>query len=100
MGTNLASTYVNLTMGYHEMKVYSVIYQSHASASEHFESSWYRFSDNCQILLKFNLIKPDHLLSLLNQINNNIQLTVEKGQTRLPFLDVSGKLWKELHQLV
>ena len=67
MGTNLASTYANLTMGYHEMKVYSIIYQSHISASDHFESSWYRFSDNCQILLKFNLIKADHLLSILNQ---------------------------------
>ena len=31
-------------------------------ASKYFESSWFRFLDNCQILLKINLIKPDHLL--------------------------------------
>ena len=34
--------------------------------------------DDCQILLKVNLIKPDHLLSILNQINNNIQFTNNK----------------------
>ena len=37
-----------------------------------------------QILLKVNLIKPEHLLSILNQINNT-QLTMEKDQARLPF---------------
>ena len=37
-----------------------------------------------QILLKVNLIKPEHLLSILNQINNT-QLTMEKNQGRLPF---------------
>ena len=30
------------------------------------------------MLLKAHLIKPEHLLSVLNQINNNIQLTIEK----------------------
>ena len=31
--------------------------------------------------MKINLIKPDHLLSILDQINN-IQITIEKSQTR------------------
>ena len=31
--------------------------------------------------MKIKLIKPDHLLSILNQINN-IQITIEKSQTR------------------
>ena len=30
------------------------------------------------MLLKANLIKPEHLPSVLNQINNNIQLTIKK----------------------
>ena len=35
------------------------------------------------MLLKVNLIKPERLLSILNQINNNIQFTVEKSQTKM-----------------
>ena len=71
-------------------------------ASKYFERSWFRFLDNCQILLKINLIKPDHLLSILNQINNNFQFTMEKSQTRLPFLDMiitkSGKkIWIDIY---
>ena len=33
-------------------------------------------------------MKPEHLLSILNQINNNIQFTMEQSQTRLSFLDI------------
>ena len=54
------------------------------------------------MLLKVNLIKPNHLLSILNQLNNNIQSTKEKSQTRLPFLDIminkSGtKIWMDIY---
>ena len=91
MGTIFVPTYANLTMGYHEIKVYSIIRQSYALASKHFENSWFRYLDNCQMFLKVNLIKPDHLISILHQINNNIQFTMEKSQTRLPFLDIKDK---------
>ena len=87
MGTMFAPTYANLTMGYDELKVHSIIRQSHDLASKYFENSWFRFLDDCQILLKFNLIKPDHLLSILNQINNinNIQFTMEKNSNKTFF---------------
>ena len=88
MGTIFAPTYANLTMGYHEINVYSIIRQSYALASKHFEKTWFRYLDHCQVLLKINLIKPDHLLSMLIQIKNNIQFTMEKNQTRLGFLDI------------
>ena len=80
MGTIFAPTYTyaNLTMGYHEIKNYSIVRQSYALASKHFENFWFRYLDDCQILLKVNLIKPEHLLSIINQINNNIQFTMEK----------------------
>ena len=32
------------------------------------------------MLLKVNLIKPNHLLSVLNQISNKIQFTIHKSQ--------------------
>ena len=75
----------DLTMGYHEIKVHSIIRQSYALARTHFENSWYRYLDDCQKFLKVNLIKPERLLSILNQINNNIQFSMEKSQTRLTF---------------
>ena len=62
MGTIFAPTYANLTMGYHEIEAYSIIHQRYALASKHFENSWFRYLDDCQILLKVNLIKSDHLL--------------------------------------
>ena len=55
-----------------------------ARANKHFQNSWFRYSGDCQILLKVNLIKPEHLLSIVNQINNNIRFIMEKSQTRLP----------------
>ena len=67
-------------MRYPEIKVYSIIHQSYSLTSKHFEKSWFRLLEDGQILLKVNVIKPDHLLLLLNQINNNIQLTMEKSQ--------------------
>ena len=54
-------------------------------------------------ILKVNLIKPEHLLSVLNQIKNNIQFNMEKSQTRPPFLDIminkSGrKIWMDIYK--
>ena len=102
MGTIFTPIYANLTMSYHEIKVYSIMHHSSALARKHFEKSWFRFLEDYQILLKVNLIKPDDLLSILNQINNNIQFTMGKSQTRLPFLDLmkngSGKkLWMDIY---
>ena len=54
-----------------------------------------------QMLLKVNLTKKEHLLSILNQINNT-QLTMEKNQGRLPFFryyekkKVQKKIWMDI----
>ena len=89
-------------MGYLEIKVYSIISHSYALASKYFQNSWFKYLDDCQILLKVNLIKPEPLLSILNQINNNINFTMEKSQARLSFLDIminkSGKkIWMDIY---
>ena len=85
MGTIFAPTYANLTMRYHKIKLYSIIRQSYALASKYFENYWFRFLDDCQILLKVNSLKPNHLLSTLNQINNNIQYTMGKSNKTTSF---------------
>ena len=46
------------------------------------------------MLLKVNLIKSERLLSILNQINNNIQFTVEKSQTKM--VQKSGQIFTTL----
>ena len=84
ISTIFAPTCANLTIRYHEIKVYFIFSQSYASANKHFQNSWFRYSGDCQILLKVNLIKAEQLLSIVNQINNNIRFIMEKSQTRLP----------------
>ena len=75
MGTIFAPAYAHLTIGYYEIKVYSVIRQGHALASQYLGNSWFRFLDDSQILLTANLIKSDHLLLVLNKISYYIQFT-------------------------
>ena len=80
--------------GNHEIKVYSIISQSYVLAIKYFENSWLSYLYDCQILLKVNSIKSGHLLSVLNQISNNIQFTrknMKKSQTRLPFLQMISR---------
>ena len=91
MGTIFAPTYANLTMGYHEIKEYHIIHQSYALASRHFENSWLRYLGDCQILLKVNLIKPDHVLSTFHQINNNTQFTMEKNSNKTTLFRYNDK---------
>ena len=78
MGTIFAPSKANLAMGYHEINVYSIISQSYALASTEFENHWFRYLDGYPILLKVNLMNSQNLFSILNQINNNIQFTMEK----------------------
>ena len=51
------------------------------------------------MLLKVNLIKPGHLLSILNQIISNIQFTMEKNQSRYHLMinKSSAKIWKDIY---
>ena len=71
-------SYVSLSTGYHELKVYSIICRSNTLVSKYFVNSMFRFLDDYQLLLKVDMGKPDDLFSILNQIKNNIQFTVEK----------------------
>ena len=75
--TVFAGTYPILTMGYHEVKIYFIFRQSYA-LPVHLTSNFF-----------------ENLLSILNEINNNIQFT---NQTRLPSLDIminktGTKIW-------
>ena len=51
------------------------------------------------MLLKVKLIKTDHLLPILNQINHNIQFTMEKSQTFSRYNDKHKwyKKWMDIY---
>ena len=62
---------------------------------QYFVENWKRFLDDCEILLKTDLIKLDDLLTVLNSVNNDIQFSMELNDKKLLFLDIlitkSGK---------
>ena len=69
---------------------------------EKFEEDWDRFLDDCKILLEQNLIKPDDLLNLLNNLHPAIKFTMETSNNKLPFLDISinkegNKIWMDIY---
>ena len=89
MGTVFAPTYANLTITYHKIQVYFVIKNTYSLVvSKFFEENWFRLLDDCEILLNTKLIKPNDLLTILNQVNPNLQFTMERSTTNLPFLDI------------
>ena len=52
LGTVFAPTYANLAMAYHEIKVCFIIKNTYnLVASKFFEENWFRFVDDCKILL-------------------------------------------------
>ena len=96
MATVFAPTYANLSMGYHEIKLYDLIALNYnLDIRQYFVENWERFLDDCEILLKTDLIKPDHLMTIINSANNDIQFSMELNDSKLSFLDIlitnSGK---------
>lgn len=61
MGAIFVTTYTNSSAGYYEVNVCSIIRQSYALPSKYFGNSWLRYLKHCQLLMKFNVIKPDDL---------------------------------------
>ena len=103
MGTIFAPIYPNLIMAYHEIQVYFIIKNTYnLVVSKLFEENWFRFLDDCEILLKTKLIKANDLLTILNQVNPNLKFTMERTTTNLPFLDIminktGTKIWMDIY---
>ena len=79
MDTVFPPTYANLTMTYYEIQVYFIIKNTYSLVvSKFFEESWFRVLDDCEIPLNTKLIKPNDLLTILNQVNP--KLTIYNGE--------------------
>ena len=73
MATVFAPTYANLSMGYHEIKLYDLIALNYnLDIRQFFVENWERFLDDSEIRLKTELIKPNDLLTILNSVNNDM----------------------------
>ena len=99
MGTIFAPTYATLVMAYLETILYDEIERKFGKeVREHIEKNWFRFLDDCFIALDADLITPEDLLKILNELDTNIKFTMESSDKNVPFLDVmvnkeEGNLW-------
>ena len=63
MGTVFAPTYANLAIAYHEIQAYFILKNTFNLVGRKFiEENLFGFLDDCEILLKTKLIKPNDLL--------------------------------------
>ena len=99
-GTVFAPTYANLAMTYHEIQVYFISKNTYSFVeSKFFEENWFQFLDDCEILRNTKLIKPNDLLTILNQVNPNLQLTMDRSTTNLLFFryKTGTKIWMDIY---
>ena len=89
ISTGFAPTYANLSMGYHEIKLYDFNESNYNfQIRQYFVENWRRFLDDCGIILNIDVINPDGLLTIINSVNNDIQFSMELSDNKLPFRDI------------
>ena len=102
-GMDMALTYATLTMGYHEVKFYSICELNWGAAvRQYIEETWGRFLDDCEIPLDQDKVKPEAIKDVLNSIHPKLQFTMEHSEEMVPFLDVlirkeGNKIWMDLY---
>ena len=102
MATIFAPTYTTLSIGYFEIKLYSVCNFTYGELlAEYIKENWDRFFDNYTVL-RSSQISPEELLLTLNSINPSMQFTMEYSKNQIPFLDILIKrnengIWVDLY---
>ena len=102
-GTDMAPTYATLTMGYYEVKFYTICELNWGAAIRQYkEEAWGRFLDDCEIPLDEDKVKPEALRDVPNSIHPKIQFTMEHSKEMVPFLDVlvpkeDDRIWVDLY---
>lgn len=89
MGTKVAPSYANLTLGWLEEKMYEKILNQYGeNASNYVKQQYKRFLDDCFMLCKNKVISGVQMEELLNSMDALLTYTKEESSTHLPFLDV------------
>ena len=87
MGTIFAPTYATLSMGYSEIKLYSVCFFKYGELlAKYIKENWNRFLDDCYTDLRSSQISPEELLLTSNSINPSIQFTMEYSKDQMPYI--------------
>ena len=103
MGTIVAPTYATLVMGYLEILMYIKLSEQFSyNTSEYIEDNWDRFLDDCYITLYKDIITPNQLLDVINNLHPQISFTMETHTNMLPFLDIlinkaEDKIWMYIY---
>ena len=103
MGTNFAPTYATLSIGYFEIKLYSVCtFKYGERLAQYIKENYNHFLDDCYTVLRCIQISPEELLPTLNSVNPSIQFTMEYSKNQIPFLDILIKrnengIWMDLY---
>ncbi|CAF4089010.1 unnamed protein product [Rotaria magnacalcarata] len=98
MGSSIAPTIANLTIGYLEINLYEKVKERmgediHLYIKEH----WYRYIDDCQLLWPFGNENLAVFTNILNELNEAIKFVREENTQKLPFLNIM--LYIENNQL-
>ena len=89
MGTIVAPTYATLVMGYLELQFYKKFKnESGVNNGKYIEENWHRFLYYCCIALDTNNINSLKLFDILNNIHDNIKVTMEQHNLYVPFLNI------------
>ena len=102
MGSIFAPDYAGLTVGYLEIKLYTICELKWGKVTMlYIYENWSRFLDDCHITLDTKDVIPEDLLAILNSINKNIQFTMDYSDKEIPFLDILIKrddnIWMDLY---
>ena len=87
MGTKMAPTYANLTLGYLERKLYSELEKKSANLSSYVKENWWRYLDDCFIIWNDKLSDISFLTDVLQILKQSIVFKIEKDEHEISFLD-------------
>ena len=78
-GTDMARTYAILTMGYHELKFYTIS-EIHwdVEIREYIEQAWGCFLDDCEIPTDEEKVQTEEFHSILNSMHPKIQFKTQQ----------------------
>ena len=103
MGTIFAPTYAILSMGYCEIKLYSVCTFTYGKLlAEYIKKNWNRILDDCYTVLRSRQISPEEPLFTLNSSNPSKQFPMEYSKNQIRFLDIliktnKNSIWMDLY---
>ena len=88
-GTVTAPAYAILTMGYLEVLLYKQVKQKFGDIiHNYFVLHWKRYLDDCFIMWKESFGDFNEILILLNNLDPNINFTIDQSDTKVSFLNL------------